>query len=65
MIVRTRVLHERTVNGLSMRLDNDQDNLNHYRVTISRVFDRYEDAMDYIRQLARKARAGNVSVTDY
>lgn len=64
MIVRTRVLHERNVNGVFVRLEDNPDNPKNYRVAIVQTFDDYIGAMDYIRQIEREAKKGHVSFAD-
>lgn len=64
MIVRTRVLQDRSVNGVKIRLEDDPDDPADYRVTITRTFDDYITAMDYVRQIEREARQGYVYISD-
>lgn len=64
MIVRTRVLHERKVNDVFVRLEDDPDKPTNYRVTIMQSFDDYINAMDNLRRIEQEAKKGYVSITD-
>ena len=61
---KTRVLQERSANGLKIKLEDDVDNVMDYRVTVSRTFSDFYAAMDFVRQIEREARNGkDVSFT--
>lgn len=64
MIVRTRVLQDRSVNGVKIRLEDDPDNPTDYRVTITQSFDDYITAMDFVRRIEHEAGQGYVCIAN-
>ena len=59
---RIRVLHERRINGLIIRLQDTPDTSNGYRVAIIREteFNDYHTAMDHLRAVVKDAEAKRI-----